>query len=141
MDELRAVMSDIGGKKKYLHLYWYHLKYYIHSLHAAYRLLYRILYIYGDNQICNKHNNHNMIYGPRPVAENIRLFTSLIDFIIQQLAFIESILRFKLNVKMHDQITRLLHRLVKFFDKILWVEDNMSDVFKNGLPVKYKFLM
>ena len=82
-----------------------------------------------------------MIYGPRPVAENIRLFTSLIDFIIQQLAFIESILRFKLNVKMHDQITRLFHRLVKFFDKILWVEDNMSDVFKNGLPVKYKFLM
>ena len=134
-------MCDLSGKEKYLHLYWYNLKYYVHSLHAAYRLLHKILYIYGDNQICKKHKNHNMIYGPRPVAENIRLFTSLITFITQKLAFIESILRFKLNLKMHDQITRLLHRLVKFFDKILWYEDNTSDVFKNGLPVKYKFLM
>ena len=73
VDELRAVMCDLSGKEKFLHLYWYNLKYYVHSLHAAYRLLHKILYIYGDNQICKKHKNHNMIYGPRPVAENITL--------------------------------------------------------------------
>ena len=44
VDELRAAMCDLSGKEKYLHLYWYNLKYYVHSLHAAYWLLHKILY-------------------------------------------------------------------------------------------------
>ena len=82
---------------------------------------------------------HDLAYGPRPIAENVFLFSYLMDFIDLQFSYIEAILRFRLNVKMHDTVTRLLHRLIKFFDKIIWVDDNTSAFFCNSVPVKFNY--
>ena len=36
VEELDQILIDIAKRKNYLHLYWYNLKYYVKSLHAAY---------------------------------------------------------------------------------------------------------
>ena len=116
--ELRAIINDINSRKGYLHLYWYNLKYFVHTLHGAYRLLYKILHTFSDSSIHKKFQHHDLVYGPRPIADNFKMFTSLIDFIDLQLAYIETLLKFRLNVEMHDTVMRLLHQLIKFFDKL-----------------------
>ena len=138
ISELRSITSHIKRRTSYLHLFWYNLKYFLHTLHGSYRLLYKILHTFGDSNICKKCHYHDLVYGPRPITENVAIFTSLVDFISLQLCYIEAILRFRLNVKMHDTVTRPLHQLIKFFDKIIWDDDNTSTIFHNGVPVKYQ---
>ena len=83
---------------------------------------------------------HNLIDGPRPIHQNLALFSELIKFISLQLAYIQSIVLFRLNVFMQNQITLNLHRLVKFFDKVIWLDDVTEKYMRNGLPVKMEFV-
>ena len=81
ISELRSITSDIKRRLSYLHLYWYNLKYFVHALHGCYRLLYKNLYTFGDSYTCKKCHYHDLIHGPRPIAENVVIFSYLLDFI------------------------------------------------------------
>ena len=116
------------------------LKYFVNSLHGAYRLLYKILLVYGDSNVCTKFEYHHLIYGPRPIKQNLELFSKLVNFISLQLAYINCIEKFKLHVPVQDKIIYLLHRLVKFFDCVIWLDDVTRESTINGLPVKMNFI-
>ena len=105
--ELREIVNDINKRKRKLHLYWYNLKHFVYALHGAYRLLYKILHTFGSRCISTMSEHHHIIYGPRPIEENIIIFRSMVQFISLQLEYIETVVRFKLNVKMHDTISLL----------------------------------
>ena len=61
IQELQDTIQIISTRKTYLHRYWYNLKYYLNSLHTAYRLLYKLLFVYGDGNVCKKFRIHNLI--------------------------------------------------------------------------------
>ena len=138
--ELDSTLQDISTRKHYLHEYWYNLKYYVKSLHAAYRLLYKTLHVYGDSNLCKKFMYHDLIDGPRPIQQNLELFSELIKFVSLQLAYIQSIVLFKLNICMQNQITLNLHRLVKFFYTVIWLRDVTEKYMRNGLPIRMEFI-
>ena len=138
--ELESTLQEISKRKHYLHKYWYNLKYYVRSLHAAYRLLYKTLYVYGDSNLCKKFMFHNLIDGPRPIKQNLALFTELIKFVSLQLAYRQAIVLFRLNIPMQNRITLNLHRLVKFFNKVIWLDDVTENNIRNGLPIKREFI-
>ena len=116
IQELQDTLKLITQRNTYLHEYWYILRYFVKSLHGAYRLLYKILLVYGDSNVCRKFILHDLIDGPRPIKQNLELFLQLVKFVSLQLAYIHCIVKFKLNVPMQDKITFLLHRLIKFLD-------------------------
>ena len=138
--KLESTLKEISKRKHYLHKYWYNLKYYVQSLHAAYRLLYKTLHVYGDSNSCKKFMYHDLINGSRPIQQNLALFTELIKFVSLQLAYIQAIVLFKLNIPMQNRITLNLHRLVKFFGKVIWLDDVTENNFRNGLPIKREFI-
>ena len=100
--ELESTLQEISKGKHYLHEYWYNLKYYVRSLHAAYRLLYKTLQVYGDSNLCKKFMYHDFIDGPRPIKQNLAFFTELIKFVSLQLEYIQTIVLFKLNIPMQN---------------------------------------
>ena len=104
IQELQDTLQLISKRKTYLHEYWYILKYFVKALHGAYRLLYKILLIYGDRNVCTRFQYHDLIDGPRPIKHNLELFSQLVNFISLQLAYIHCIVRFKLHVPMQDKI-------------------------------------
>ena len=104
-----------------------------------YRLLFKIILVYGRT-MTSKSQLHNLVHGPRPLKDNMKIFEELIDFMTIQLGHIYAIVVHKLDVKMQDTITRLLHRLIKFLDTVIWVNDSSSIYTKNGLPIKYNWL-
>ena len=79
-------------KKKYLHDYWYSLKYLVHALHAAYRLLYKVLGKYGNTSMCWRNKHHHLIKGPRTIAKNLAIFSDLVAFVDIQVCLIGSII-------------------------------------------------
>ena len=140
IQELQDTLQIISKRKNYLDQYWYNLKYFVKSLHAAYRVLYKLLFVYGDRNVCKKYKFHDLIYGWQPIAQNLELFSELINFLSLQLAYIHCIVKFKLHVPMQDKVTFLLHWLVKFFDHVIWLDDVAGKYTKNGLLIKMEFI-
>ena len=48
------MLKDIGSRQYYLPHYWYMLKYFVRALHGVYRLLYKLLLIYGNSSMRTK---------------------------------------------------------------------------------------
>ena len=88
IQELQDTLKLIAQRNTYLHEYWYILRYFVKSSHGAYRLLYMILLVYGDSNVCKKFIFHNLIDGPRPIKQNLELFSQLVNFVSLQLAYI-----------------------------------------------------
>ena len=134
------MLKDIEIHKKYLHNHWYILKYFVWCLHAVYRLLYKILSIYGSPGVYSKLKCHNLQAGPRPVVQNLFLFEELVVFTQIQTQIIGSIIQTKLSPAFQDTISRLFYCLTIFLNKIIWTDNCTSNTFRNGLPVKYNFI-
>ena len=99
IQKLQSLLNEIREKKPYVELYWYSLKYFVHSTHAIYRLFfYKILKIYGTFGMASKCAYHNLIYEPRLIEENRRIFNELVGAIDIQLCLIYSLLQFSLNI-------------------------------------------
>ena len=105
VDEVESTLQEISKRKSYLHKYWYNLKYYVRALHATYRLLYKTVQVYGDSNLCKKFMFHDLIDGLRPIKQNLALFRELIKFVSLQLAYVQTIVLFKLNIPMQCRIT------------------------------------
>ena len=54
IQKLKCLFSDITEKKTYIQMYWYSLKYFVHSTHAIYRLFYKIMKVYGTEGMASK---------------------------------------------------------------------------------------
>ena len=139
-ERLQDTLENISKRKTYLHEYWYNLKYFVKSLHGAYRLLYKVLYIYGDSNLCKKFTYHDLIDGPRPIQQNLQIFSDITKFVSLQLAYIQCIVKFRMNVAMQDKMTFVLHRLVNLFDCVIWLDDVTGKYTRNGLPIKMDFI-
>ena len=140
IQELQDTIQISSTRKTYLHQYWYNLKYHVNSLHAAHRLLYKLLFVYHDSDVCKKFRIHDLIYGSRPINENLVLFSELVNFLLLQLAHIRCIVKFKLHVPMQDKVTFILHRLIKILDHVIWLDDVRGEYTRNGLPIKMEFI-
>ena len=81
IDKLHYLIGEMKFKENYVENYLYNLKYMVKALHGVYLLLYKILKTYGNSAMCPKNNYHNLIYGPRPVTQNMDIFKHLCKFI------------------------------------------------------------
>ena len=140
LDKINYFVDEISKKKGTIHLYWYSLKYFVWCLHGVYRLLYKILWKYGNSSMCWKNKYHNLMNGPRAISENLEIFTDLIRFIIIQVGLIGAMVRLSSNINMHNQMNCLLYQLVIFLDKIIWNENSWSEYTVNRLPIKYNWM-
>ena len=77
IQELQNTLKLIAQRNTYLHEYWYILRYFVKSLHGVYRLLYKILLVYGDSNVCKKFILHDLIDGPRPIKQIWNFFHNL----------------------------------------------------------------
>ena len=84
------MLQDIELCKSYLHNQWYMLRYF--DVFMLCRLLYKILSVFGSLGMCSKLNCHNLQDGPRPVVQNLSLFTELVVFTQIQIQIIGSII-------------------------------------------------
>ena len=74
------MLKDVGMRHSYLHRYWYTLKYFVHCLHAVYRLLFKVLTVFGNSSMVSKLKCHNLEDGPRPIDQNLELFKECVVF-------------------------------------------------------------
>ena len=88
------------------HGYWYMLKYFVRSLHVVYRLLYKLLLIYGNSSVRTKLKCHNLIGRPRTIHVNMCLFRELVTFTQIQTQLVASQVRFNLNPVFQDTVSR-----------------------------------
>ena len=112
------LLKDIENRQIYLPNYWYILKYFVWVLHAVYRLLYKVLVVHDNSSMKTKLKCHNLINGPRTIAENFTLFKELVSFTQIQTQLVGAQLRFVLNVKFQDTISQIFFRLTTFLKKI-----------------------
>ena len=54
------MLKEIKRGKAHLDKHWYTLKHFVHSLHAVYRLLYKILSVFGSTGMCSKLSFHEL---------------------------------------------------------------------------------
>ena len=64
---LLEMLKDVEMRHSYLHRYWYTLKYFVHCLHAVYRLLFKVLTVFGNSSMVSKLKCHNLEDGPRAI--------------------------------------------------------------------------
>ena len=78
--------------------------------------------------------------GPRPIAQNMDLFKELVVFAQIQTHIIGSIIRTKLCPHVQDTLSKLFYHLTVFVNRIIWSDNCMTNVFRNGLPIKLNFI-
>ena len=83
---------------------------------------------------------HNLIYGPRPVTQNMEIFKHLCKFISIQLDLVACQLKFFLCVNFQNTLTKLLFCLTQFLEKVIKYENACTGIFVDGLPVKLQWL-
>ena len=88
IDKNLYLLREIKAKRKYLHAYWYSLKYLVHALHAAYMLLYKVFTKYGNSSMCWRNKYDNLIKGPRTIERNLLIFSDLTGFVYIQICLI-----------------------------------------------------
>ena len=125
--------------KGYLKDYWYDLKYLTHSLHAVYRLLYKIILTFGENGMANRCKYHHLVYGPRTIDCNLQIYKCLVKFLDVQFGIMGAMIRQSSCPKVQDAISLKLHTVIKFFDAILYHEERNTNIFCNGIPHKLHF--
>ena len=140
--KILQLLKDVEARTQYIHKYWYNLKYFIQSLHGTYRLLYKVLCIFVNSSMRSKLSCHDLINGPRPVKENLKLFKQLIVFTQIQTQLVGSIVHFDLRPHVQDQISKTNFCLTTFtfLAKIIWYDNSTTAIFRHGLPVKLNFL-
>ena len=79
--------------KGYLKDYWYDLKYLTHSLHAVYRLFYKIILTFRENGMANRHKYHHLVYGPRAIDCNLQIHNCLVKFLDVQPGIMGAVVR------------------------------------------------
>ena len=133
-------LKEIEIWKIYLDKHWYTLKYLVKCLHAVYRLLYKILSVFGSPGMCSKLNCHNLIDGLRPISQNMNLFNQLVVFTQIQMHIIGSTVETKLCPCFQDTLSKLFYQLTVFLHRIIWIDNCTSNVFRNSLPIKLNFI-
>ena len=83
--------------------------------------------------MCSRSKYHNLINGPRTIQQNLVIFNELCKFISIQL-------KFYLNIKFQDTLTKLLFELSMFMEKVIWVENSWTEYCVNGKLVKLNWL-
>ena len=126
------MLKDLEQRHSYLHNYWYTLRYFVCSLHAVYRLLFKVLHVFGNASMASKLKCHNLQDGPRPIQENLKLFKELVVFNQIQTQIIGAILRGNLNPLFQDSISKIFFRLMKFLNNIIWFDNRTENVLHNG---------
>ena len=108
------MLKDMELRHCYLHKYWYTLRYFVCSVHAVYKLLFKILCVFGNSSMASKLKCYNLQDGPRPIVQNLELFKELVVFTQIQAQMIGLIVRGNLNLDFQDTISRIFFRLTKF---------------------------
>ena len=85
------MLKDVEMRHSYLHRYWYRLKYFVCCLHVVYRLLFKVLTIFGNSSMASKLKCHNLEDGPKPIDQNLELFKELVVSTQIQIQIIGSI--------------------------------------------------
>ena len=126
------MLKELEQRHSYLHNYWYTLRYFVCSLHAVYRLLFKVLHIFGNASMASKLKCHNVQDRPRPIQENLKLFKVLVVFNQVKTQIIGAILRGNLNPLFQDSISKIFFRLTKFLNNIIWFDNRTENVLHNG---------
>ena len=103
--ELDIIIREISRWAEYIQRYCYHLKFYTHSTHAVYRLLQKLLEICGDEGLSKRCEYHNLIYGPRSIAENRKILKYLLNYIDLQVNWIGA----TINLNGHIGVQKGVH--------------------------------
>ena len=137
---LLEMLKDVEMRCSYLHRYWYTLKYFVCGLHAVYRLLFKVLTVFGSSSMVSKLKCHNLENGPRPIGWNLEFFKELVVFTQIQIQIIGPIVRGKLNPDIQDTISQIFFQLTKFLNNMIWFYNRTGNVLHNGWPVQMHFI-
>ena len=139
-EEISFYVKEMSKKKTYLGDYWYDLKYLSKGLHGVYRLFYKMIVVLGTPGMASRCKYHYLVDGPWPIATNLKIYDHLLKIIDIQIGILGGLVRMSSLQKVQDTISLKLHRVVKFFDAILYNEEKNSNHFSNGLPIKFEFM-
>ena len=77
---------------------------------------------------------------PRKLADNLIIFSELLEFIFIRIGLIGSVIRCSTYINFHNQMNQLLSRPSLYLDKVMWSENSWSEFTLNGLPIKYNWM-
>ena len=66
---------------------------------------------------------HNLLNGPRPIRQNVKLFKELIVFTQIQTQLVGAIVHSNLTSNVQDTISRIFFHLTTFLSKIILYDD------------------
>ena len=121
--------------KRYLGNYWYNLKYLTKGLHGIYRLFYKMILVLGTHGMAGRCKYHYLVNGPQTIDTNLEIYGHLLKIIDIQIGIMGTLVRLRFIPKVQDTISLKLHRVIKFFDTILYNEEKNLNHFSNGLPI------
>ena len=138
--DLDVILKEISHRSEYIHKYCYNLKFYTHSLHAVYRLLHKLLEIYGNDAVSQKCSYHNLIHGPRTISKNREILKSLLKYVDLQVNWLAALVNLNSNSNVQKKIHFVFMHVINFFNFLIWHDDITSEYTHNSIPVKLNFL-
>ena len=139
-EEICSYVKELSKKITYLGNYWYNLKYLTKGLHGVYQLFYKMILVLGTPGMASRYKYHYLVDGLEPIDTNLKIYDYLLKIIDIQIGIMGTLIRMGSLCKVQDTISLKLHRVITFFDAILYNEEKNSNHFSNGLPIKFEFI-
>ena len=99
-----------------------------------------MIVVLGTSGMASRCKYHYLVDGPWTIATNLKIYDYLLKIIDIQIGILGALVRMSSLCKVQDTILLKLHRVVKFLDVILYIEEKNSNHFSNGLPIKFEFI-
>ena len=95
---------------------------------------------YGNKGLATKCDHHHLVHGPRPVTRKVDILKTLLECMDIQMELLKCLVRHSTDRKMLNVTPLLLHRVVQFMEKMIYLEEKNSGLLKASFPVKFSFL-
>ena len=106
----------------------------------VFTLFYKMIAVLGTPGMASRCKYHYLVDGPWPIATNLKIYDHFLKIIDIEIGILGALVRMSSLHKVQDTASLKLHRVVKYFDAILYNKEKNSNHFSNGLPIKFEFI-
>ena len=101
-------------------------------MHGIYKLLYKVVHVFGNSSMASKLKCHNIQDGPRPIQQNLELFKELVVFTQIQIQIIGSNCKRKIKSRYSGYNQSNILLIDKFLNNMIWFDNRTGNVLCNG---------
>ena len=134
---VQVLFREIMDKKTVISLEWYNLKKAVQVLFCSYRVLYKLLLMFG---LKKKTFPHTICFGPKTITTNLSLFDEYTEIMQYQLNEVKSRCFVSMKNETLENVSLALYNISKILRKFISFDNSTCGEFRNGKPVSLEFI-